>query len=102
MIAWSAYSLSSNTVPRCQYLFCKSRVESELTEGQFFQRSACSLGIHKVDECKLEDEPSCNDGQVFPANSGNGDGINVLCEETADLAPDLFDCDSAGSLSIGK
>lgn len=76
--------------------------KGRLTECQFLQCAASSLGVHEVDERELEDEPCCDDGHVFPANGGDSNGVDILREETADLAPDLLDGDTAGSLGVGK
>jgi hypothetical protein len=73
-----------------------------LTEGKFLQCSASSLRVKEVDESQFNKEPGCDDGHVFPADAANGDGVDVLREETADLAPHLLDGDAAGTLGIGE
>ena len=73
-----------------------------LTESQFFEGSAVGLGIHEVDEAKLEYEPSTVASHVFPSDSSESNGINLGREEATGLTPELLDSDTASSLCEGE
>lgn len=68
-----------------------------LTECQFFKGSSGGLGVHEKDEEPLERDPSAVACHEFPANSIHSNWVNVVRKEKANLAPNLFDTDTAGS-----
>jgi len=81
-------------------LFCQGLVLKQ--ERQLLKRTAARLGVHEVDEEKLEGNPSAVDGEVFPVDGFESNGVDVVGEETADLAENLLDSDSAGTNGVGK
>lgn len=71
-------------------------------ERQLLQRTSRRLRVHEVDEAELEENPAAVDGEVFPADGSQGNGVHVVGEETANLAKDLLDADAAGTDGVGE
>ena len=81
-------------------LFCQGLVLKQ--ERQLLKRTAARLGVHEVDEKELEGNPSTVDGEVFPIDGFERNGVDIVGEETADLAEDLLDSDTAGTNGVGE
>jgi hypothetical protein len=70
-------------------------------EGEFLESAVVGLGVHEVDEGELEEDPAAVDGHEFPAYGVQGYGVDVVVEESSDLAEDLFDSDTTCALRVG-
>jgi hypothetical protein len=73
-----------------------------LTESKLLERTAVRLGVEQVHDDELESNPAAVDGEVLPVDGIEGDGVDVGGEEAAELAEDLLDTDTHGTLGIGE
>ena len=71
------------------------------TESQLLQGAARSLGVQEEDDHELESDPTTVDSKVLPLDGIEGDGVDVGGEETGELAEDLLDTNTTGSLGVG-
>lgn len=74
----------------------------KLTESQLLESAVVRLGVEEVDGDELEEDPSAVDGEVLPADGVEGLGVDVGGEETTELAENLLDTDTPGTLSVGE
>lgn len=72
----------------------------KLTECQFLESSTGGLGVEEENECKFKSNPTTVDGEELPSDSGHGNRIDVLGEETSELAENLLDSDTTSSLCV--
>jgi hypothetical protein len=61
-----------------------------------------SFRVHEEDEPEFKGDPAAVDGEVLPADGAEGDGVDVVGEEAAELAEDLLNTDTTGALGIGE
>jgi len=94
--AWSASSLSSNTIPEYQSQ-TKIYGWKVLTECQFLQCSPIRLRVHEKDEQPLERDPTTIYSHKLPANIRHTNWIDVVGEEKAYLTKNLLDTNTSRS-----
>jgi hypothetical protein len=73
-----------------------------LTECQFLEGSAICLRVHEVHEQTLESDPAAVDGKVLPVDLAQSNGVDVEVEEARELAEDLLNTDTHGTLGVGE
>jgi hypothetical protein len=56
--------------------------------------------VHEEDEAEFKEDPAAVDGEVLPADSGEGDRVDVVGEEAGALAEDLLNTNTHGALGI--
>ena len=71
-----------------------------LTEGEFFQSAAKCLGEHEVDEANFKGEPAAVRDEIFPADTGEADGIDKSGEKARETAKQLENGNALGALGI--
>jgi hypothetical protein len=71
-----------------------------LTKCQFLEGSAICLRVHEVYEQTLESDPATVDGKVLPVDLAQSDGVDVEVEEACELAENLLDTDTHGTLGV--
>lgn len=71
------------------------------TECKFLEGSATGLGIEKVDDAELEENPTTVNSQVSPLDGIESNGVDVGGEETGELSEDLLDTDTTASHRVG-
>jgi hypothetical protein len=71
------------------------------TECKFLEGSATGLGVEKVDDAELEEDPATVDGQVSPLDGIESNRVDVGGEETGELSEDLLNTDTTASHRVG-
>jgi hypothetical protein len=72
----------------------------ELTESQLLESAVVRLGVEEVDGDEFKGDPAAVDGEELPVDGVKGEGVDVGGEEAAELAEDLLDSNTHGTLSI--
>lgn len=60
------------------------------------------LGVHPVDEAKLEADPATVDGEELPVEGVESQGVDVGGEEATELAKDLLESDTTAAFGVGE
>lgn len=74
----------------------------KLTESKLLEGAVVRFGVEKVYGDELKRDPTAVDGQELPVDGVERLGVDVGGEETAQLAENLLDADTHGTLGVGE
>lgn len=72
-----------------------------LTEGKLLEGAVVGLGVEEGDDAELKSDPATVDGKVLPADGFDGDGVDVVGEETSELSENLLNTDTTRTGGVG-